>query len=229
MFWTEKHDDAFVKEVLLFQPWVYKKGSTERGNVWKSIAESLNQMKELYFAVDDRAVRDRIKRIEKKYIKKRNEEEKASGVEVPEETEIERGVADIIQLFKDSEVKANEEKDKKKETLEKEAQQAEEFRRQSLETIGETRKRIGEAETNSKGKKRKSNDTIEYLKEKSKQEKELKQQEMELKKIEIEERKAESMAFREMLLQQQQNSTLLMQQQQQVNMALLNFLAQKKD
>ena len=140
----------------------------------------------------------------------------------------EKGVADIIQLFKDSEVKANEEKDKK-EALEKEVQQAEEFRRQSLETIGETRKRSGESDSNSKGKRKKSNDTIEYLKEKSKQEKELKQQEMVLKKMEIEERKAESMAFREMLLQQQQNSALLMQQQQQVNMALLQFLAQKKD
>ena len=100
---------------------------------------------------------------------------------------------------------------------------------ESLETIGETRKRSGESDSNSKGKRKKSNDTIEYLKEKSKQEKELKQQEMVLKKMEIEERKAESMAFREMLLQQQQNSALLMQQQQQVNMALLQFLAQKKD
>ena len=221
MHWTEKHDDALVKEILLYEPWNYKKGSIERGTVWKNIAESLNKMTSIIFVVDDRAVRDRMKRIEKKYIRKRNDEEKASGVEVEEESEIEKGVADIIQLFKDSDDKANEEKDKKKDEKEKELQQAEEFRRQSLETIGETSKR--------NGKRRKSNETIDYLREKAEQEKELKQQEMELRRAELEERRAESKAYRDMLLQQQENSTLLMQQQQQVNMALLQFLTQNKD
>ena len=50
-----------------------QKGSSERGNVWKSIAESLNRMKEIYFKIDDRAVRDRFKVIEVIFYDKRSQ------------------------------------------------------------------------------------------------------------------------------------------------------------
>lgn len=226
MHWTQQHDEIFVKEILLFEPWRYKKGSVERGNAWKSIAESLSQMKEIYFRVDDRSVRDRYNLLEKKFKSKRNQEEKASGIEIPEETETEKGLADIIDLFQDSDTKHMEEKDKKKETIEKEVTQAEEFRRQSLETLGESKRRNNE-ETGCPSKRRRSDDTIEYLREKSKQEQEMRTKEMELKKAELDDRREESKTFREMLLQQQQNTAALMQQQQQVNIALLQFLGQQ--
>ena len=39
MYWTAQNDDAaFVKEMLLFEPWQYMKGSLERGNVWKALS-----------------------------------------------------------------------------------------------------------------------------------------------------------------------------------------------
>jgi len=155
-----------------------------------------------------------------------NETKKASGIEPPE---VEKGVADTIQLFKDSDVKHSEEKDKRKETLENKKIQAEEFRRQSLETIGETKKRKNEDDCGSKGKRRRSDETIEYLREKNEQEKVIKQQELELKKAELDDRRAESKTFREMLLQQQQQTAALMQQQQQVNMALLQFMTKQNN
>lgn len=69
-------------------------------------------------------------------------------------------------------------------------QQAEELRLQSLETIGETSKRKGTEQT--KPKRRRSDDTINYLREKSAKEMEVREQELELKKAELEERKADS-------------------------------------
>jgi len=226
MHWTPEHEGAFVKEMLLFEPWQYKKSSPERGNVWKLIAESLSQLEELYFRVNDRSLRDKYKLLEKNYNSKKSRLEKASGVDVPEETEMEMGLADIIQQFKDCEARATEEKDQKKDEADKEVAQAEEFRRQSLETIGKTKKRTNEDECNKVGKRRKSDGTIEYLREKNVHEQELRKQEMELKKAELTDRREEIKTFRDMLLQQQQQNAALMQQQ--LNMALLQFIAQQK-
>ncbi|KAK2564229.1 hypothetical protein P5673_012476 [Acropora cervicornis] len=43
MQWTKEHDDLLVKEVLALDPYSSPKGSTERNNVWDSIAGHLNQ------------------------------------------------------------------------------------------------------------------------------------------------------------------------------------------
>ena len=40
--WSDKHSETFVAEMYLHEPWKYKKGSKERGNVWDMISESLN-------------------------------------------------------------------------------------------------------------------------------------------------------------------------------------------
>jgi hypothetical protein len=170
MLWTGRHDDYLIREMLLFEPWQLRKGTPERGNVWKAIAESLNQITDPMYKVEDRSVRDRYKLLEKKYIRRRNELEKASGVEVPEESETEKGLGDIIQLFKDSEMQHNVEKDKKKEALENETKQAEEMRMVSMETMGESKTRKlenGEESGNSK-RRRSSDETITYLREKNK-------------------------------------------------------------
>ena len=85
--------------------------------------------------------------------------------------------------------------------------------------------KYGESGKKEGGKRRRSDDTFQYLKDKNQQEFALRKQELELKQAELEERKAESDAFRQLLLQQQnQNSVLIQQQQKQVNLALLQFL-----
>jgi len=69
--------------------------------VWTAISENLRQVESPKFNVDQRSVRDHYKLLEKKYIRKRNGEEKATGISVGEESELEKGIADIIQRFKD--------------------------------------------------------------------------------------------------------------------------------
>ncbi len=42
MVWTEEHNDILIREMYLLQPWNYKKGSQQRGNIWEQISNSLN-------------------------------------------------------------------------------------------------------------------------------------------------------------------------------------------
>ena len=221
---------AFIRETLLFEPWNYAKGTPKRGEIWKGIASSLNQLTTLHFKIDDRAARDRINRLEKNYIKNRNDLDRASGAEVEQEDELQIGIAEIIQLLHESDLKQAAEKEKKKVGVEKELADAEEFRLQSLETNGETRKRkVEDASGSNKGGKgrRKSEDTFDYLREKNTQELDFRKEELAFKTAELEQRKIESQTFKDMLLQQQQQNAALMQQQQQVNVALLQFLTKK--
>ena len=60
MHWLNEHDLIPVQEVLLFESWRYRQGSVERGNVWKSISESLNAMEQPLFKVNERSTRDRL-------------------------------------------------------------------------------------------------------------------------------------------------------------------------
>ena len=58
----------------LFQPWQFKHGTVERGNVWKAIAESLISLEQPKFKqIDDRAVRDHYRTLEKKQKKTSSE------------------------------------------------------------------------------------------------------------------------------------------------------------
>ena len=172
MQWTENHDLALVREILLFEPWLQRHGTPERGQIWKRIAESLNQIQDLYFKVDDRAVRDHYKLLEKKFSKKNSDEEKATGIAPPEESELDQGLRDIIDQFHDFDSKRMEEKHQKELKTNKETLIAEEFRNASLETFGETKRRLSSGNeddfTSPKQKKRRSggSETFSYLREK---------------------------------------------------------------
>ena len=93
--WTESYNVALVREVLLFEPWLRRHGMPERGQIWKHIAESLNQIQEPCFKVDDRSVRDHYKLLEKRFNKKTSKEEKATGIVPPEESELDQGICSI--------------------------------------------------------------------------------------------------------------------------------------
>ena len=85
-----------IQEILVQSPWLQKKGSPERGAVWTSIANTLNQIDFPNFNVDQHSVCDHYNLLERKCIKKRNEEERATGISPDEETDVEKGIADII-------------------------------------------------------------------------------------------------------------------------------------
>ena len=72
MKWSEEHNNNLLKEILLFEPFVHKHGSEERGKCWERIAESLNSFRddELFYKVNQRSVRDRYNYLEKRFKEK---------------------------------------------------------------------------------------------------------------------------------------------------------------
>ena len=144
MHWLNEHDLIPVQEVLLFESWRYRQGSVERGNVWKSISESLNAMEQPLFKVNERSTRDRLNLLMKKFKRNDDEEKLASVIEVEEEGELDKALRDIVELFDDSEKILKEGNATKKRRLELEASQAEELRSNSLETFAQTKAKKGE-------------------------------------------------------------------------------------
>ena len=98
---TRDHDIIFLGELLLIEPWNYKYGSNKKGNCWKKISESFNQLKDISFKVTQRSVQDRYLTLEKTYKKQKREEDKQSGIN-PEETKVDFALTDIIERFEEA-------------------------------------------------------------------------------------------------------------------------------
>ena len=79
MVWNSQKDEVLCREVFLLEPYQFKPRSRERGNAWKSIAESLCAS-ELSFKVDARAVRERLSAIVARHKQKMSGEQTASGI-----------------------------------------------------------------------------------------------------------------------------------------------------
>ena len=107
MEWTTQHDILFCREEIAFDVYRYKPGSKERGRCLDRIAESLNSIEEPWLKVDQRSLRDRIKKLLKLYVEKRNKEMRASGVEV-EHTELDDLLLDIHERQQEAEAEAAE-------------------------------------------------------------------------------------------------------------------------
>lgn len=116
MKWSEAHDVHFLKEMTLYQPWLHKKGTTERGEIWANLATCLGAYTELTFRVTQRSIRDRYLLLERRYKKKIAEEEKASGIS-PEPTELDHLMEDIVTLFEEADKSEAEKKENLKKKL----------------------------------------------------------------------------------------------------------------
>ena len=115
MIWTEQHNDMLIREMYLFEPWKYKKGSPQRGNVWEQISASLNDLDDPKFDVTQKSIRDHYNLLEKQQKKRLRDEEKASGIS-PVHSDFEDAMENIIQLFigKDEEDQKNDAQKKEK-------------------------------------------------------------------------------------------------------------------
>ena len=111
MEWTDQHEVWFCREVIAFE--LFMSGSKEHGQCYYRIAESLNAVKDVYFKVDQRALRSRIKKLLKLYVSKKNREKKASGVEVGH-SELDDLMLDIYDQHKQIENETSEASEKVK-------------------------------------------------------------------------------------------------------------------
>ena len=168
MEWTEEHDNCLCQEILVVEPFKYKKGSTSRGQIWEKIANNLNSLELPRFKVSKRAVRERYTLLREKFKAKMKDEEKASGIEC-DSSEVEKALEEIAE--KEVAVEDTVENNKRKVDNAKVV----EMRNRALESLGKTQKRQrNEDEENQwenakpKQKSRRSGgDTIAYLREKN--------------------------------------------------------------
>ena len=153
-------------------------------------------------------MRDHYKLLEKKFNKKISNEEKATGIAPPEESELDQGIRSIIEQFHDFDSKRMEEKHQKELKTNKDTEIAEEFRKASLETFGERKQRLsvetGDDFTSPKQKKRRSSSkTLSYLREKNEQELAVRKEELEIRKCEMEVRQRSNDQMQQLLINQQ--------------------------
>ena len=177
MEWSEDHDVHLLREMVVSEVFLHKKGSIARGECWQNISDTLNNQKDPKFHIKDkRGVRERWVLLQQKHKAKNRAEEAASGIQVDDLTEKEKLIEDLIQKeesFASSTVKEKTDKEN-----------AEEVRLKAMERMGQTKKRKGSEsdETAAKTTKRCAQPLIDFLQEKASAERELRQAELALRK-----------------------------------------------
>ena len=132
MEWTTERDELLIREILSVEPYIHKPSTVKRGQAWTQISEILNTIPNPTFRVTQRAVRDRYNYIEKIFIKKISNEERSTGTNDPELTEVERGIEDIIAKTKEAALHYD---DIAKKNIDVERKKADEVRNKCMETF----------------------------------------------------------------------------------------------
>ena len=229
-----------LREAVTSEPYNFKPKSTERGKVWESIAAYLNSLKTPEFRVTARAVRDRYALLISRHKLKQRKEEKASGIDVPELTELDALLEEIREREKSAEEKSDALRNERKAKDEKEKAKAEEIRQAALQTIAIRKLKSDDIDSGEKPKKaklrRSTSDAIGFLAEKSEKERELKKEELAIRKRELDlaETKQEEASQQQQTMfsalmntmqqqqqLQQQNLQIMLDQQNKVFMALM--------
>ena len=198
-----------AREMLTVEPYKCKNRSRESGQAWDLIAANLNSVHAPRFRVGQKSVRDRARILLKNFKLKIREEEKASGIEVEELSELDLALEEIIEKEKAANVQLDLEESVKKNELQDKAN-AEEMRLQAMERLGESKKRREASELTAGDQKKKKarrsgSDTLDFMREKMEKDMTMKQEEM-----------AQRRSEQQKMLEQQ-NNLLQQMQLQQVN------------
>ena len=211
MAWTDQHNVLFCREVVAFDLFTHKPGAKELGQCYDQIKEILNAVNDVYFKVYQRALRDRIKKLLKLHVSKRNREEKASGVEA-EHSELDDLIFDIYDQHKQIENETSETSENVKIVNDQGKLAVEESRVCAGQQLSETCKRNLEKvdhgdqpqKISSDNKKRSSGaDTIAYLREKTKKDLPLCQEEINLQKQDLDIAKSKEGASEKQMKEQE--------------------------
>ena len=216
-------DVLMLREAVMTEPYNFKAESSKRGKVCESIAGYLNSLKTPEFRVTARAMRHRYSLLISLHKLKQREEEKVSGIDVSDLTELNTLLEEIREREKSAEEKSDVLRNKKAKG-EKEKATAEEIRRAALQIMA-IRKSDDGGEKPKKAKLRRStSDAIGFLAEKSEQERELKKEELAIKKRELdlaETRQEEPAQQRQTMFSALINTMHQQQQLQQQNVQIM--------
>jgi len=169
MEWSDQHDVLLAREVLLCEPYQFKPRTVERGKIWQTIADHLNEIPDLKFRVTKRSTRKHFGLLLSKSKAKRREEAKLSGVNV-EDTELDTAMEEVLEKWEAAE-KDDLFSKKKDET---DRIKGEDIRLMACERLSQTTKRHVQSDENdeiTEKPKRKSRryggDTVAFLREKA--------------------------------------------------------------
>ena len=110
--WKQNHDILLLQEALHLQP--YKFSSSERGQIWTKIPDTLNACTETKFQVTQRSCRERFKKRMGDHDKKDKMEQKAVGIDA-QYGEYEQLCEDLKERIKECHEELEKEKTKEEE------------------------------------------------------------------------------------------------------------------
>ena len=139
--WKKEHEEYFLKEILVAEPYMHKPKSAEQGQKWKIIMENLNKLEKPKFRVTVRSVRDRFTKMVERFKKLEKEEDNASGITGAEFDEVYQGMMDIFERMDEAKQIWEYENEAEKEKQATENSKAEDMRKNATESLSETRKR----------------------------------------------------------------------------------------
>lgn len=209
------HEIYLLREVLNLEPYKYKQSSGLRGKVWTTISDNLKSNTQHEFKVSQRSCREKFQKVMDEFNKTCNEEERATGVDVDYD-EYKQLCEDIKERIQD----VGEEMEKEKQNEEEEKALVIDIRSKAMETLVETNKRKkSEEDSGKKSTRRKTGDTLEYLKQcmefKTKQldtEKELREKEIQLREAEHKQQQQQQNMQNQIMMQVLQNQNTVLQQ-----------------
>ncbi|KAK3729990.1 hypothetical protein QZH41_000946 [Actinostola sp. cb2023] len=218
---------TFYLPAKLCEPYQFKPRTVERGKIWQTIADHLNEIPDLKFRVTKRSTRKHFGLLLSKSKAKRREEAKLSGVNV-EDTELDTAMEEVLEKWEAAE-KDDLFSKKKDET---DRSKGEDIRLMACERLSQTTKRHVQSDENdeiTEKPKRKSRryggDTVAFLREKAQQDLELKKEDQEIKRKEQERHSQVYERFLDSQRQQQQQQAQVMNMMQQQSHAMLALMS----
>jgi hypothetical protein len=180
-----------------------------------SYCKKIGKMEYPKFKVEQRSVRDRLKKLIKQFRKKKNDERRANGIS-PELTELDTLLEEISEKEEAAETLAADMGDREKRRLEEDQMAGQEMRKRAMETLSETQKRnTGIDQDSLKRKVRKGGNTaLAFLAEKAEKETKLKE---ESNRLERERQEMEKEKTDKFMQQQNDMLTAILEMQRQQN------------
>ncbi|XP_028416828.1 interaptin-like [Dendronephthya gigantea] len=212
--WKRDHSILFLKEVLAHEPYRFKKGSKERGDVWSKIANTLNQIPHSWFLnVTQRSVRTQYEKLMDEFVKKDKQELAASGIDA-EYDELDQLLYDTFEKSTDATAELATQANKKQKIENEEKLIITDIRTQAMERMKEHPKQM----------KRKSTVLKEIIEKgrKAKNELEVKRMALEEKRLEAENERQEM--FNHVVDQEQHQQSMLLEQQKQARELQQEFM-----
>ena len=223
MVWSQDMDKIMLQEMAAEGVLHHKLKSRSRGISWQRVVDKVNALPN--FDANVKSIRDRFRLLAKKHKAKMGKEERSTGGGDVDLSEVEILLEELIEIEDDTNQRAEEDHKAKKNNEDEDRAKALEMRKRAMESMGETRERLGQPSSEEK-KRRTASKSMEFL-EKAIEKKQLMQEE---EKKAREEERQEHHAFLQQLeatIQQQtaqytmteqhllQNLTMQQQQQQQ--------------